>query len=207
MKLMRSGLYHKRLNTFFGLIFILLSVVPLLAEQRFPLEKSVTIYDDYDDGRFGRSEFRSVMRTVKLDAFSRSETLPVYSSALEEDSFLTAVVLSSQRYDQLIPRMDSRGIIRFEKEGILFSFSLEKPGEELLSILDEYYQGPWRKWRDPVRNHYLNNYVIRIHSAENVFEPWNDTVSYSEAMLMATLIGDKDQCLWGIHDGLNLIFP
>lgn len=207
MKLMRFCFCKKRLNKFFSLIFILLGVVSLSAEQRTFSEKSVTIYDDYDDGRFGRSEFRSVMRTVKLDAFSRSETLPVYSPALEEDSVLTAVVLSSERYDLLIPLMDDEGLICFEREGILFSFSLEKPGDELLTVLEEYYRGPWEKWMDSVRDHYLENYVIRIHSAENVFEPWNDTVSYPEAMLMATLIGDRDQWLWGIHDGLDLLFP
>lgn len=204
---MRSGLYNKRLKMFFSLFLTLLCTVSLLAEQCFSSEELVTIYDDYDNGRFGRSEYRSIMRTVRLEAFSRSETLPVYSPALEENSYLTAVVLSSKRYEKLRPLMSGNGILHFKKEGIQFSYSLEKPGEKLLSVLDEYYRGSREKWRDPVRNHYLQNYVIRIHSAENIFEPWNDTVSYPEAMLMATLIGDKDQWLWGIHDGLGLIFP
>ncbi len=167
----------------------------------------VSVYDDFDDGRFGRSEYRSILRSVKLDAFSRSETLPVYSPALEEESFLTAVVLSRRDYESLVPRMDQQGKILYRRGGLEFTFSLEKPGPEIFQVLKEYYRGPWEDWLEPVTEHYKENYVIRIHTAENIFEPWNDTVTYTEAMLMATVIGDRDQWLWGIHDGLNLLFP
>ena len=183
------------------LIFIFLCSLSAVAEDQ------VSVYDDFDDGRFGRSEYRSVLRTVKLEAFNRSETLPVLSPALDEDSFLTAVVLSARDYKALQPFMDKRGRIAYHRKGLEFVFSLEKPDENFFSVLDEYYRGKWAAWLDPVTKHYRENYIIRIHSAENIFEPWNDTISYTEAMLMATVIGDTDQWLWGIHDGLNLIFP
>ena len=158
-------------------------------------------------GRFGRSEYRSILRTVKLSAFERSVTLPVYSPATEEESYLTAVIVSADRYDKMQALADESGIIEFRQDGLVFSYSLEKAEESLLSVLEEYYSGPWADWYQPVREYYLENYVIRIHSAENIFEPWNSTISYSEALLMATLIGDRDQWLWGIHDGLNLEIP
>ncbi len=203
------------------MIYNLRSIRPILFFCLFPLfwgdallygenrgsAESVTIYDDFDDGRFGRSEYRSILRTVKLSAFERSVTLPVYSPATEEESCLTAVIVSADRYDKMQALADESGIIEFRQDGLVFSYSLEKAEESLLSVLEEYYSGPWADWYQPVREYYLENYVIRIHSAENIFEPWNSTISYSEALLMATLIGDRDQWLWGIHDGLNLEIP
>ena len=199
------------LNRRTGLLLLLVSglscAVHLKAERVECSDDTAAIYDDFDDGRFGRSEYRSVLRCVKLSAFRRSETLPVYSPDGDENSYLTAVVLSSRRYEELSSLMDSSGLILYRRDGLEFLFSLEKPGESLLSIIDDYYRGSRASWRDPVRTRYLENYVIRIHSAENIFEPWIDSISYSEALLMATLIGDEDQWLWGIHDGLALEFP
>ena len=183
---------------------LLLSVISVSLAMA---EDVVTVYDDFDDGRFGRSEYRSVFRSVKLSAFTRSETLPVLSPALDEESFLTAVVLSKEGYNRLVPLMDIRGRVLFSRDGLEFVFSLEKPGDAVLKVIEEYYQGPRKSWLEAVTQHYKDNYVIRIHSAENILEPWNDTITYTEALLMATTVGDRDQWLWGIHDGLNLLFP
>ena len=183
---------------------LLLSVISVSLAMA---EDMVTVYDDFDDGRFGRSEYRSVFRSVKLSAFTRSETLPVLSPALDEESFLTAVVLSKEGYNRLVPLMDIRGRVLFSRDGLEFVFSLEKPGDAVLKVIEEYYQGPRKSWLEAVTQHYKDNYVIRIHSAENILEPWNDTITYTEALLMATTVGDRDQWLWGIHDGLNLLFP
>ena len=206
MKLIIYNLKGIRPILFFCLLTLFWGNTLLYTESRDP-DESVTIYDDFDDGRFGRSEYRSILRTVKLSAFERSVTLPVYSPAMEEKSYLTAVVVSADRYGKMQALADESGIIEFRQNGLVFSYSLEKAEESLLAVLKEYYSGPWADWYQSVRDHYLENYVIRIHSAENIFEPWNNTISYSEALLMATLVGDWDQWLWGIHDGLNLEIP
>lgn len=171
----------------------------------------VSIYDDFDDGSYGRSEYRSVLRTVKMSAFARTKTHPVASPAWEETSHLTAVVLSLEReeeirqgaYSSILRVMD--GVYYYRRGGLDFSFTLEKAGEEIRALLEEYYQGRNADWLEPVWNHYQENYIIRIHSAENIFEPWREVIQYREAILMATLIGDRDQWLWGIHDGIDIL--
>ncbi|MBF9015495.1 MULTISPECIES: hypothetical protein [unclassified Oceanispirochaeta] len=174
-------------------------------------EEFVSIYDDFDDGSYGRSEYRSVFRTVKMSAFARTKTHPVASPAWEETSHLTAVVLSSEReeeirqgaYSLILREMD--GVYYYSRDGVNFSFTLEKAGEEIRAVLEGYYQGRNADWLEPVWNHYQENYIIRIHSAENIFEPWREVIQYREAILMATLLGDRDQWLWGIHDGSDIL--
>ena len=191
---------------FFLSILMAFLTVTLCAE-----DEMVTIYDDFDDGAFGRSEFRSVYRAVKLSAFRRSDTGTVASAARDETSHLTAVVLSSKREEELrrgdypFVSLLGEGVYHYRREGLDFTFSLEKPGDEVLSILEEYYKGSYLQWYESVISHYQDNYIIRIHSAENVFEPWRDLIDYNEALLMATALGDRDQWLWGIHDGLDLL--
>jgi hypothetical protein len=177
----------------------------------FSEEALITIYDDFDDGAFGRSEYRSVYRSVKLSAFLRSKSIDVASPAWDETSHLTAVVLSSTRekelrdgvYDSVTLLGD--GVYHYKKEGLDFTFSLEKPNDKVLTLLEEYYRGSYGHWLESVTNHYLDNFIIRIHSAENIFEPWRETIEYNEALLMATALGDREQWLWGIHDGLDLL--
>lgn len=174
-------------------------------------EKTVSIYDDFDDGSYGRSEYRSVFRTVKLKAFSRTKTYPVASPAWEKTSHLTAVVLSAERekeiregyYSGSVSLRD--GIYYYSREGLEFSFTLEKGGDEIRAVLEEYYQGKNAHWMKPVWDHYKENFIIRIHSAENIFEPWREFIQYREAILMATLLGDREQWLWGIHDGVDIL--
>ncbi|MDC7235513.1 MAG: hypothetical protein PQJ58_19950 [Spirochaetales bacterium] len=171
----------------------------------------VTIYDDFDDGSYGRSEYRSVLRSVKLSAFSRTRTYPVASPARDISSYLTALVLSAQREEELAAGLYASrvkmidGIYHYSHEGLEFSFSLEKPGPHIRGVLEDYYKGEFASWLAPVWEHYEKNFVIRIHSAENIFEPWREFIQYREAVLMATLLGDRDQWLWGIHDGNDLL--
>ena len=145
MKLMIYNLKGIRPILFFCL-FPLLGGGPFLYGETREDPESVTIYDDFDDGRFGRSEYRSILRTVKLSAFERSVTLPVYSPALEEESYLTAVVFSADRYHKIQPLADESGIIEFRQNGLEFRYSLEKAEEPLLAVLEEYYSGPWADW-------------------------------------------------------------
>ena len=173
----------------------------------------VSIYDDFDDGGFGRSEYRSVIRTVKLPAFSRSSTLSTDDPSREGRGLLTAVVLSAGTEAKLRQgvypdvRRTEEGVYRYSREGLEFTFSLEKPGPEILLLLKDYYQGPYAAWLESVTLHYEENFIIRIHSAENIFDPWTERIDYNEALLMATVLGDRDQWLWGIHDGLDLLNP
>lgn len=174
-------------------------------------EPTVSIYDDFDDGSYGRSEFRSVYRTVKLSAFARTKTYPVASPAWDKTSHLTAVVLSSERereireglYSHYISLKD--GIYHYSRGGLEFAFTLEKAGYEIRRVLEAYYTGKYAHWLEAVWDHYQENYIIRIHQAENIFEPWRETILYRDAILMATLLGDRDQWLWGIHDGLDIL--
>lgn len=176
----------------------------------------VTIYEDFDEGQFGRSEYRSVLRSIRLDNFRRTESFAVelHEEPGKPSSWLTAVVLSAQTVKKLregkIPSVqlareeNGKAVYRFEKEGILIDFSLESPPEAMLEMIRKHYANDMR-WKDPVVNRYQNNYVIRIHTAENVFEPWIEAISYADALISATLIGDRDQWLWGIHDGNALL--
>jgi len=198
----------RRLNFQTSLIFLVFLLLPVFSAAA---EERVSIYDDFDDGAYGQSVHRSVFRSANLSAFTRSETLPVRTPSWDRSSLLTAVVLSAQRAGELKEGLYSdrvsysEGIFSYEWEGIEFSFSLEKPSREIMILLEDYYRGPYSEWLEPLKTHYEENYVIRIHSAENIFEPWKDEISYDEVLLMATLLGDRDQWLWGIHNGSDLL--
>ncbi len=190
------------------LLYVFFSSFALSAETRM-----VSIYDDFDDGAYGRSEYRSVFRTVKLSAFSRSATVSADKDVSREGKgLLTALVLSAETAGKLergayaeVSPASEEGIYRYSKGGLEFSFSLEKPGSPVLQLLKDYYRGEYISWLESVTRRYEENYIIRIHSAENIFDPWTERIDYNEALLMATLLGDREQWLWGIHDGLDIL--
>lgn len=173
----------------------------------------VAIYDDISDSRYGRSVFRSVVREVRLERFGLYRTLPVERDLLDgpgERGFLTPLVLGDSKKRNLEEgvygnvRKEGDGLYRYTREGIDITFSLEKPEAPLIEEIESYY-ADWPEWREPVLEHYRNNWVIRIYRAENVFEPWIDRIEYNEALLSAALIADRDQWLWGIHDGADIL--
>ena len=173
----------------------------------------VSIYDDVSDSAFGRSASRSIIRGVRLDRFALYRTLDVERELLDgkgEKGFLTPLVFSDEKKKLLEEGAfedvsdGGEGIYRLSGNGVDISFSLEKPGAELYGEIDSYYE-KWPEWREPVRNRYRDNWVIRIHRAENVFEPWIDRITYNEALLAAALIADGDQWLWGVHDGADYL--
>jgi hypothetical protein len=190
-----------------SLSFSLLCSPLILAEAPY-----VSIYDDISDSTFGRSVSRSIVRGVRQDLFALYRTLPVERGLLdsEEEGFLTPLVLENEKKERLEKgfypgvEKDSKGFYRLNRSGVDITFSLEKAGEALYREIDDYY-ADWPDWQGPVREHYRENWIIRIHRAENVFEPWVDRISYNEALLAATLIADKDQWLWGIHDGFDYL--
>ncbi|MDC7220922.1 MAG: hypothetical protein PQJ59_13385 [Spirochaetales bacterium] len=196
-----------RKSTFF-LILGLFSLLLCYGEAPY-----VSIYDDTSDSNFGRSVSRGVIRAVRLDRFSHYRSLPVERELLEGKGFegyLTPLVLDDQKKGRLEAGLykgilsDGEGRFSLNRNGVDIVFSLEKPNEALYREIDAYYE-EWPEWHEPVRNHYRDNWVIRIHRAENVFEPWIDRITYNEALLSAALIADEDQWLWGVHDGADIL--
>jgi len=176
----------------------------------------VEIYKTHDDGLYGRSEGRDIILSLKESVFKKSETLNVK----DDENFLTAVVLDSKIEEKLSSLFKNKttiqmGYIKLSKENniytvnddnifLSFSFSLEKPQSDLLEIIDKYYMNS-PMYNKIVSDHYNANYVIRIHSAENILRSEAREITYDEAIVMATIIGDKDQWLWGIHDGSDYL--
>jgi len=90
------------------------------------------------------------------------------------------------------------------KDGLNISFSIERANDNLINMVSGFYRND-ELWHDELVDYYKENYVIRIHKTENIFESWTDEITYNEAMVAATLIGDQDQWLWGIHNGSDIL--
>lgn len=184
-------------------------------------EPFVQIYQTHDNGLYGRSEDRDMLLSIKESVFSRFTTL----TAINEYDFLTGVVLSRTTVKNLENMMADRdeiqvGFIKISRNEniytleddnlfLSFSFSVEKPSPEVIDIIEKHYAN-LPQVMENVKQHYSDNYVIRIHSAENILKPEAKEITYDEALIMATIIGDKEQWLWGIHNGSdylkNLLF-
>ncbi len=192
----------KKVMIFF---FFLLSTLVLLAE-----EPIVSIYDEFDEGLFGKSIYRGIIISLKRAVFNRSETLIIKNGINE--GFLTAVVIKHETVQKLISgyynlplkRISGRDIYFYDKDNLKFSFSVEKPNIRIINVVSEFYKND-NIWHDQLISHYKENYVIRVFSAENVFESWTEEITYNEALIIATLIGDNEQWLWGIHDGRDIL--
>jgi len=74
----------------------------------------------------------------------------------------------------------------------------------MISFIEDFYRRDPSNKKD-VAAHYKKNYVIRVHSAENIIDPWLNSINFEEALVIATLIGDTTQELWGIRDGKGLL--
>ncbi len=192
------------------LVFALLWPCAYLAALDGPF---VSVYDDASDSAYGRSVSRSVVRSVRLDRFGLYRTLPVEKGLLEgggDEGFLTPLVFSDSKKKRLdggaySPDVTIRdGRYRYRAGGVDITFTLEKPGSDLYREIEGYYE-EWPEWLEPVKSRYESNWVIRIHRAENVFEPWIDLITYNEALLSASLIADREQWLWGVHDGADIL--
>lgn len=190
-----------------------------LAAAVFPVE-DVEIYTDFRSGKFGQARERAGVKKFPLGGFSASRTL----ATPEPGGILTAVVLDATVVDALSvflrdyyerrigpawmwqEKAAGGEIFHYYDDslGLSFSFSVEKPGPQIISLIENFYR------RDPVNRravaeHYRKNYVIRIHSAENIIDPWINTIDFQEALVIATLIGDTAQELWGIRDGAGFL--
>lgn len=184
------------------LIVFSLSSLTLLGAQTTPLAGSVTIYGDYSSALLGRSSLRQIKKTYKLSSLQSAKTLPV----AKESGFRTGVLISPVRAGQIMrssalshQNMAGHTIYTYNKNDIKFSFSLEKPSKTLLDSILAFYKD--KKAKAQVRESYQEGYIITIFSAPNVIANWNEEITYPEALLVATLIGDVFQPLWGMHDG------
>lgn len=191
-------------------------------------EETVMIYNDFTDALYGRSVNRAVRIVVKESQFKRSAT---YHASDDIGSFLTAVVIQKSVVDKLESLFKRTGgnalhlgpyeisldqslerkapnhtVYRFQnlKTGLDLSFSVEKPIDGIIQMVSNYYQHS-KYWRDIISQLYQDNYVVRIWAAEKIFEPWSRQISFNEALVAATLIGDKEQYMWGIADGNGLL--
>lgn len=196
-------------NIFISIIFF--TSITLFADEAF-----VQVYQTHDNGLYGRSEERDMLLSIKESVFVRYETLETE----EEFNFLTGVVLDSITVNNLENMMKDReskqiGYIKISRKDniytieddnifLSFSFSFEKPSTEIINVIENHYYDNPQVLND-VKEHYLNNYVIRIHSAENILKPEAKEITYDEALIMATIIGDKEQWLWGIHNGRDYL--
>jgi hypothetical protein len=192
----------------------------LLFPETDPAVPILRVYKENIPAHYGRAEKRGEIIEYKLDEFSLSETFMIESS----EGMLTAVVLDTAvvekleslfiDYDEIYidPYWLEKNVINGRttylyydgNSGTQFLFSPEKPGREILEEVDIVYRDdPY--WREEVGRHYRENYVIRIFSAENIIDYRKIEITFTEALLMATLIADRDQWLWGMHDGVGML--
>lgn len=191
-------------------IFLMFSILASISLSAADPEPVVSIYDEFDDGLFGKSRHRGVIVSVKKAAFARSESLDVEQEG--EPGYITAVVMGRETGDNLLagyydlPYETHLGhrVYTYSRDGLEIAFSIEKAKETMIRMVSDFYSKD-QVWHDPLVEYYSVNYVIRIHKAENVFESWNDEITYNEAMVAATLLGDRDQWLWGIHNGSDIL--
>ncbi|GAB4368270.1 MAG: hypothetical protein Kow009_05060 [Spirochaetales bacterium] len=203
-----------------GLAFLMAEPLILWSVE----EDRVLIYADASPRDFGKSWKRHGVRAVSFTQFSSARTL----STADPDGVLTVVLVDARvkrALDTFLdgflerwvdpawiwsePRRNRTVYTYFDPAlRLQFSFSLEKPDDRLLSLIDRTYANDPATRRN-VRRLYQENYVVRIHAAENVFEPWLETITFEEVLLAATLIGNTFQPLWGVHDGCGLLeaFP
>lgn len=169
-------------------------------------DAAVSIYRDFDDGLYGRSLYRGVIFSAKLDSFGRYRTL-----AVGESMGLTAYLVSSFREGELASgRIDgvtqTGRLYEYDRNGLRIVFSLESAPEGLFDEIRRTY-GEGLSVIETVSESYRDGYVVRIHEAENIYRPQFSEIDYEDVLISASFIGDRFQPLWGIHDGNAMGFP
>ena len=215
------------------------AALPAVGPLEFDGETAVSIYRDFDDGLFGRSIYRGVVFSVKLDSFQRYESLPLLDNPVYRSEGLSAYLVGAERAEQLaaglgtgvtryvpLPDVSRRGkfvqpvqivqptekgspedyLYRYDKGGIQLMFSLERASEALRDEIKRTYPEN-NDVAGQVLQSYEIGYVVRIHEAENVYRPEFLELDYEDILISASLIGDRFQPLWGIHDGNDICAP
>jgi hypothetical protein len=179
--------------------------------------QTVSVYGDFQEKLFGRSEKRNpeTLRSYGLASLSHGRF-----KSFGPDGVLTAVVLERRTAMKLrdaagsgqgaalgggrlwIEKKTGRETFNFHNpaSGLRFAFSLEEPDKRVLGIIGQAYR------RDPatraqVEDRYRRNYVVRLLGANGFLSPRSERPLFEEALVFATLIGDRDQWLYGLHDG------
>ncbi len=195
------------LNSFIRRFVFAAVLLVLFGTAAFSDDPTVSIYRDFDDGLFGRSLYRGVVFSVKLESFNRYVSLPV-----KDVDGLTAYLVSMDRAEYLaaglgdgITVQDKKNrLFSYEKNGISISFSLEKAPEDLYEEIERTYSKNAADVIREVTESYRNGYVVRILKAENVYRPQFSSIDYEDILISAALIGNYFQPLWGIHDGNDI---
>ncbi len=172
------------------------------------LRDNVTIYLDFTGASLGRSPYRQLYFRLDLGSLKRYRSYPV----ADPDGWSTAVFVSGATEEKLrlgklpISKYIKRrsGVYALDYEGIHIRFDLEEPPRAVFNLVGSTYQN-LPDVAEVVAARYRSGYTVRIYEAENVLEPENQLISYPEAVLAATIIGDREQWLWGVHDGRDLL--
>lgn len=176
----------------------------------------VNIWEDNSSSDLGVSSERVWIKSYFLKNFEYYSTLPTET----KDGELTVVTISRDIYfklDELLKFEDKyvTDDYTISREGEVYrlqdntysldiSFSLEKPGNQIFYIINKVYKDD-DKTRRVVTDHYLNTWVIRIHAGENVVDPDINTLDFNDVLISATILGEKFQWLWGVHDGADYL--
>lgn len=185
-----------------GLLFFL----SLTLAARLPLTR---YYTESNQEMMGRTDKRNLISEIEAGTFYRTKTLPVMNS---DEGILTAVLFGSEKAEMLLTgasllpyrMVEGCRVFQFRYQGICIEFSLERPDADVLQVIEDYYID-YPEWLPRIEKYYNRNFVIRIFSAENFIDPEKNEINFEEVITAASFIGDKQQPLWGIHDGLDFL--
>lgn len=180
-------------------------------------DQIVNIWADNSPLYLGVSQERVWLKSYFLSNFNYYPTLDTE----KKTGIPTIVTVSRELYFQLdellmYEKSYTKDSITISKSGNIYtfidnsiqleiSFSLEKPGQKILNIISMIYKDD-NKTKKIVSDHYLQSWIIRIHSAENVIAPDLNTLDFDDILISATIIGEKFQWLWGVHDGVDYVY-
>ena len=199
------------------LIMLSLSLTTLYisAEEADYSSESVVIYRYAESTGYGRTDNRKDQISIPFSRFAETSTRAVeetaetalliqkgivdfidYLAASSEESTETRYDLSAEKLAPLTYRIRHRGI---GFEGV---FAFNMPSDILMREIAGLYENVY--WQETVETEYAGNYTITVIEAEDAVAPYGLT-DFKDAMVSATLIADKHQPLWGIHDGAGLL--
>jgi len=181
-------------------------------------EDMVSIYGDYQSQFWGRSDKRSHLITPQVaDAWKAST---VHAG---DGGYLTGVLYEQGQADQLILLIKEQGSVRdgeitltmihdgdepiiewnHEMWDARYQFQLLKAPKEIFTEIARVYA------TDPyngglVDREYRDNYMIKIIAGEDLLD-FNGILSFGEALIGATILGDDFQPLYGFKDGRGVL--
>lgn len=174
------------------------------------------MYQDADPALFGRTSNREEVMTVDFDTFllidTKELTRPVTTAILVQKGIkevlyqVTAEIGKVELGDVVITRNENSAVffLEYKKYGLEFSFSLDTASDAILEVVRDAYSHD-EEWQKRLVNRYEENFVVTIHSAEQITPSFASNSDFTNAMVMASIIGDSSQWLWGIRDCYGLL--